>query len=195
MLQTIAQVSGYMVYTEITCYVNMNVPDPSEFEVDHALLMIWGLFNVFGILLHLFLMVIATMLFIAVLQVSAHEGPEGVGLLHENDYYSKTGNPDGVVMTEEQFLSIWDDRYEVWFRRLILLFSWGTAMFFATLIPTAHVRYFMNSTAAWIQCGALFMALVLWARIHNSIVPSLLHCRPGFQRTSSRAASPSDIMD
>eukprot|EP00291_Cryptomonas_curvata_P029336 CAMPEP_0172209724 /NCGR_PEP_ID=MMETSP1050-20130122/35312_1 /TAXON_ID=233186 /ORGANISM="Cryptomonas curvata, Strain CCAP979/52" /LENGTH=67 /DNA_ID=CAMNT_0012889709 /DNA_START=31 /DNA_END=231 /DNA_ORIENTATION=+ len=67
------------------------------------------------------------MLFIAVLQVSAHEGPEGVGLLHENDYYSKTGNPDGVVMTEEQFLSIWDDRYEVWFRRLILLFSWGTA--------------------------------------------------------------------
>ena len=185
MLQTIAQVSGYMVYTEITCYVNMNVPDPSEFEVDHTLLMIWGLLNVFGILLHLFLMVIATMLFIAVLQVSAHEGPEG---LSKGGQYSKS-EPDGVVMTEVQFFSIWDDRYEVWFRRLTVMFSWGTAMFFATLIPTAHVRFFMNSTAAWIQCGALLLALVLWARIHNSIVPGLLHCR------LSRTASPPNRTD
>jgi hypothetical protein len=170
----------------------MNIPDPSEFEVNRVLLMIWGLINVFGIILHLFLMIIATMLFIAVLQVSAHEGPED--LITEDENYSKTGNPDGVVMTEEQFLSIWDDRYEAWFRRLIFLFSWGTAMFFATLIPTAHVRYFMNSTAAWIQCGALCMALMLWARIHDSIVPSLLNSRR-LQRANGRDAAQHDRMD
>ena len=65
-----------MVYSEITCYVNMTVPDPSQTALDDGLLMTWGLLNVFGVILHVSLMVVAMLLYIAILQVSAHEGPE-----------------------------------------------------------------------------------------------------------------------
>ena len=164
-----------MVYSEITCYVNMTVPDPSQTALDDGLLMTWGLLNVFGVILHVSLMVVAMLLYIAILQVSAHEGPEDE--LRPEECYSRDSNPNGIVMSEGQFLGIWNDRYEVYFQYLISFFSWGAGIFFATLIPTAHVRYFMNSAAAWIQCGALFVALILWGRIHSSIVPSLMRLR------------------
>ena len=153
----------------------MNVPDPSQTVVDTNLLTIWSLLNVFGCLMHAFLMVVTAMLYIAILQVSAHEGPED--LLTPEDCYSKTDNIHGVVMTEAQFLAIWSDRYEPWFQKIVWLFSWGTAVFFATLIPTGQVRFFMNEAAAWIQVGAFVVALVLWRRFHSSIVPSLMVLR------------------
>jgi hypothetical protein len=152
----------------------MSVPDPSDTVVNTSLLMAWGVINVFGVLMHLFLMIVTTMLYIAVLQVSAHEGPEDV--LEESDCYSDT-NQNGVVMTEKQFFAIWLKRYEPWFKQIIRLFSWGAAVFFATMIPTAHVRYFMNAAAAWIQVGALVIALLLWWRIHSAIAQSLKQLR------------------
>jgi hypothetical protein len=96
-LESLARISSYMCYAETTIFVNQHIPDDSDFEMSDALLGVWGVLCLVNILLHITVMLIANIIHISILQVSAHEGPEDA-LTDAEQYKLDGSNPDGIVM-------------------------------------------------------------------------------------------------
>eukprot|EP00285_Hemiselmis_virescens_P004167 CAMPEP_0173412214 /NCGR_PEP_ID=MMETSP1356-20130122/78958_1 /TAXON_ID=77927 ORGANISM="Hemiselmis virescens, Strain PCC157" /NCGR_SAMPLE_ID=MMETSP1356 /ASSEMBLY_ACC=CAM_ASM_000847 /LENGTH=147 /DNA_ID=CAMNT_0014374079 /DNA_START=42 /DNA_END=482 /DNA_ORIENTATION=+ len=72
-LESLARLSSYMCLAEMTIYINQSLPGRSEGELHHALLGVWGVLCVAGIVSNMVIMLASTIIHISVLQVSCHE--------------------------------------------------------------------------------------------------------------------------
>lgn len=91
-----------MCLAEMTVYVNQSLPEDEEFYTNRWLMGIWGIMSVSAIVLHINLMMIASIIHIAVLQISVHEGPEDTLSSNTDQYRLDGSNPEGIVMHPQQ---------------------------------------------------------------------------------------------
>ncbi|KAJ1482904.1 hypothetical protein T484DRAFT_2628839 [Baffinella frigidus] len=178
-LALLARVSGYMALAMITVYVNQNIPDQSGawYTRGQGLLMVWGVLSIACVVLHLTVMLLATMMNVSLLERSAQEDStdnlKDVRALITRDMEGGDG-VEGNVMTPYQLEKLWRQEYAGWFRRLIMLFSAGIPLSFSVFTPLALIKFQHCEGCTWAIACVSLLGIAIWWRFHASMVSHIL---------------------
>ena len=111
--------------------------------LSQPLLTIWSMVCAAVIVLNFTVMVMASLIQLSVVHAT---GDEGVGDFQAPELlYTLDGRkPDGIILHEEQFLSLWKRNHDTRFRNLMLVFSYGVPLYFISLGLGVLIKFYMS---------------------------------------------------